>query len=187
VDWRDPHSQHADVAPLRKTSLSWAQMTSTHSDSVPAAGPGASPRVSIRIMRSVLATIVCPGLGEWYLGYRRLAASFVILFMIAAGLLLVGSYASVHDLAERAKRQDPQLNEQPMDVGEAVALSIRLYPAIIREYQKDSVAIRKKVGGPLLLIFVLYIWSLIQSVVLAWRDLPVETSSPVNPAENLGS
>ncbi|MBI4862573.1 MAG: hypothetical protein HY815_20285 [Candidatus Riflebacteria bacterium] len=121
---------------------------------------------------AVLWSLVCPGLGEYKVGHRRLGLAILLAVLVAAIWLFVAGYQSVYGLSDLVKGKDPSLAAQPESPGDAVVLVSRLFGAILREYNANRDLIHKPMAGPIWTILVLYLYSMGQAFVLARRARP---------------
>lgn len=112
---------------------------------------------------------MCPGLGEYRLGHRLLGGSIALAFLAACAWLMVGTYFAVDEIAEYVKSRDPTFNLPAQGGGEVAALLGRLMTSILAEYQVRRAAIHQRLYVPLMTLFVLYCYSLVQAYVLGVR------------------
>lgn len=169
-------------------SLSRAMTDQPTQDNVPSPGPepavGVQAPTNSRIRKplspkgALLWSLVCPGVGEYRVGYRRTGLLLALVFVAACSWLLVASYGAMFVLSDTVKSQDPSLAAHPLDAGHAAGLAVRLAVAIHREYLRQRDEIHSKISGPLLSVFVLYVYSMVQAYVLAGWALKRARENP---------
>ena len=120
--------------------------------------------------KAVLWTCICPGLGEYRLGHRALGAAIMVAFLSACGWLLVGSYRAVNEISEYVKSHDPALSMPAESPAEVASQVTRLASAIKAEYDRRSADVHRRVAIPLWILFILYVYSVVQSFVLGTRQ-----------------
>lgn len=115
---------------------------------------------------------MCPGLGEFKLGRRALGLVIMAAFLSACAWLLVGTYTTITSISEHVKTVDPSLNVPPANGAEATQLVTRLYGAIFTEYQARRDEVHRQLSKPLGLLFILYVYSVVQCGVLGRKRDP---------------
>jgi hypothetical protein len=111
--------------------------------------------------------MVCPGLGEWRLGYRRRGAAVLLLFFAACAWMGRAFYVVALGLAETAKATDPTLVITSQTSTDIVAIFLRLSFAILKQYRLRREAIHHVIAVPSGLVFGLFCFSLVQAFYLA--------------------
>jgi hypothetical protein len=132
-----------------------------------------APR-TIGPVRALLWSLVCPGMGEYRLGHRGLGLSLALVFFPACGWLLVAGYGSVHAAAIDAIRADPTLAAPGATPDEDTARAVRLTTALVARWTE----IRAPLRLPLVVILVLYVYSMAQAYSLARRRRLTASGGP---------
>lgn len=135
----------------------------THSPPAAAATPRSSG------IKELIASIVCPGMGEWMAGYRTRGVGMLGLFGLAAVWLGISFYQTAFELANLVKSKDPLLAAAP-DPDQALAHVARLAAGMLGEYRTHRAAIDAQIGWPLWAMAILYAISVVQAFVLARRE-----------------